>query len=183
MKKDIFIHLFSILIFLFLVSLAHGWLPSSLESILVYLPLWIGGIIGTFLPDVDQLIYVYFLRPTDLTSQRVNQMNSSGDFKNSASLLYSTRTERSFLVFHTVLFQVVFYILSFLVVSSSSSFLGRGLVLGFLLHLFIDQIKDLRSYGNINNWFRNLPVTLDRDRTRIFIASEGLLILVFAFLF
>ncbi len=184
MKREIAIHFLAFLVLFFLTSLIRGWWSMDLGELITFLPFWLGGILGTVLPDIDHLIYVYFLRPQELTSQRVNFMTSNGNVKGAISLLYSTRSERTSLIFHTAFFQIIFFILTFLVVTSSSGLLGRGLVLAFCLHLLVDQVVDLASIGSISaNWFKNFPISLDLKNQRTYVLVVAVLILVFAFLF
>ena len=183
MKKEISVHFFAYFAFFILISLIRGWWSLDPAQMLPFVPFWLGGILGTVLPDVDHLIYVYFLRPQELTSQRVDFMTSNGNVKGAISLLYSTRSERTHLIFHTAFFQIIFFILTFLVVTSSSGLFGRGLVLAFCLHLLVDQLVDLRSMGSLVNWFRNIPVTLDTNQQRWYVGIVGLGLLLFAFFF
>jgi len=136
MKKDLALHFGVFVLFAILVILFKRWFDLS------YWPFLVGGLLGTILPDVDHLIYVYFLSPQDLTSQRVSYLLEKKDVLRSISLLYETRTERKGLIFHSTVFQLIFWILTFLVVSSSGSIFGRGLVLAFSLHLIVDQAID-----------------------------------------
>jgi hypothetical protein len=176
MKKEIFIH-FSFLISLFVfISVLRDWMSLS------YWPFWLGGIIGNFLPDLDHIIYIYFLRPQELTSQRAGYMLGKRDFFGSMNLLARTRSERTKLIFHTALFQIVFVILSFLVVTSSGSLLGRGIVLAFSLHLLIDQAVDLVEIGSLDNWFKDFSLTIEKDKAKIYWVIMLLILLVFSFL-
>ena len=52
--------------------------------------------------------------------------------------------------------------------SSSGSLFGKGMVLAFGLHLLIDQATDLSEVGNLDNWFKNLPVKLDLVQSKIY---------------
>ncbi len=98
---------------------------------------------GTLLPDLDHILYVYLLRPQEYVSQRFNHMIGQRDLWGSLSLLAETRNERTKLIFHTALFQVIFLVFAFLVVTSSGSVLGRGIVLAVVLHLIVDEVVDL----------------------------------------
>jgi hypothetical protein len=82
------------------------------------------------------------------------------DIKGAWDLLAMTRSERKDLIFHSVLFQLVFLVLAFFILSSKASLLGRGIVTAFFLHLVLDQVIDYRSIGNIDNWFKNFPFAL-----------------------
>lgn len=176
MKKEIFIH-FSFLISIFiLISLLKGWMNPA------YWPFWAGGVVGTLLPEIDHFIYVYFLKPHELTSQRFSYMMGKRDLKRSLTLLAETRTERTKLIFHTAAFQIVFAILTFFVITSSGSLLGRGLVLSFYLHLLIDQLIDFTKIGNLEIWFQDFPIRLDEDKRKIYWGVVTFLFLIFAFL-
>lgn len=176
MKKEIFIHFAFLISFFIIISVLRKWF------ILSYWPFWVGGIVGTILPDVDHLIYVYFLRPHELTSQRVSQMLSRRDIKGIFSLLADTRSERTKLIFHSAFFQGIFLILTFLVLTSSGSIFGRGLVLAFFLHLAIDQLVDLVEVGNLDFWFESVKVSVDKEKSRLYMAGVLFITLVFGFL-
>lgn len=175
MRKETIIHFIFFISFFLFASLVRGWFEVP------YIFFWLGGLVGTLLPEVDHLIYIYFLNPQEHTSLRVMHKVSIKDITGVFSLLADTRTERKNLVFHTALFQLVFVILSFLVITSSGSIFGRGLVLAFLIHLLIDQIIDYVEIGNLNNWFRILKISLDNEKTRIYISVVAVIVLFFGF--
>lgn len=175
MKKELALHFFTTIIL---------FVPIFLLKFLdiAFLPYLIGGLIGAVLPDIDHVIYVFYLRPNELTSQRVAYEVKKGDLMTSWNVLSETRNERTNLIFHTVLFQILFILLSFLVVTSGSSLVGKGLVISFLLHLLVDQFLDLKQTGGISNWFKNIPVVLDNVQIDVYLLANLIVILVFAFL-
>jgi hypothetical protein len=143
--------------------------------------LWFGGILGTLLPDIDHLIYIYFLRPHELTSQRVASMLGKRELMKTLQLLAVTRAERTKLIFHTAYFQLLFLVFAYLVITSSGSILGRGLVLAFSLHLLIDQAVDWMETGGLANWFRQIPVQLEREQQRWYMVAALAILLFFGF--
>ncbi|MFZ5932717.1 MAG: hypothetical protein ACOYT7_01410 [Patescibacteria group bacterium] len=176
MKKEIFVHLaflFSLLVF---VSILRGYLSFSSWA------LWLGGLIGTILPDIDHLLYVFFLKPQELTSQRVSYMIAKRNFWGSMNLLAETRAERTKLIFHTATFQLIFVVLAFFVLTSSGSLLGRGMVLAFFLHLIVDQAVDFTDMGSLANWFKNFPLVITVRMQRIYWWTLVILLLIFSFL-
>lgn len=177
MKRELSKHLVTFVILFAITSLLRGWLKID------YWAFWVGGILGTLLPDIDHLIYVYFLRPQDLTSQRTASMFTKHEVVGALDLLYATRSERRDLIFHSSLFQIIFLLLTFLVLSSSGSILGRGIVLAFSLHLVIDQYFDLKALGNIDNWTSKLGLTLTTEQQRYYIIGGLLIVAVFAIFF
>lgn len=162
MRRDLFLHFsFWFSFFVFIAIVKH-----SLS--LPYWGFWFGGIVGTLLPDLDHVIYFYLVKPVELTSQRFNFLLEKREVGKMVSLLYETRTERSSLIFHSIFFQLIFFVLTFWMLSSSGSVFGKGMVLAFALHLLVDEAIDLTEMGNLGNWFKNLPVTLDLSQSRIY---------------
>lgn len=176
MKRELFIHFSFWFSFFVLISLVKHFLSLS------YWPFWLGGLVGVILPDIDHLIYVYFIKPTDLTSQRVNYLVNKSQLWRSVQLLYETRSERRGLIFHTIFFQLIFFVLTFWLMSSSASIFGKGLVLSFALHISVDQLVDLVDMKNLDNWLKFLPISLDLNKSKIFWSTGMLLVLIMGFL-
>jgi len=173
MKKDLIIHFSFITSFFLLTALLRGWLDVS------YLPFFLGGILGTILPDTDHLIYIYFLRPKEAISQKATELFGKRQVIKAMEFLSRTRSQRTKLIFHTAYFQMLFLALSFLVITSSGSLLGRGIVLAFSLHLLIDSYIDYSSTGSLANWFRDVPITLNKNQEKALFIILFVLLLVF----
>lgn len=179
MKKEYFTHFAFLFTFFILIFLVKRWLDIS------YLHFVVGGIIGTLLPDTDYFVDIFYLRPQ-------SPVLSKGQFKTSKALLVKEfdqlsekRNLRTKLIFHTVTFQVIFTILAFLVITSSGSVLGKGLVLAFMLHLLVDQLMDFIQLDSLAIWFRQIPSiyqTLDRTKVVLFWLANALVLLGFGFL-
>lgn len=176
MKKELFVHFAFCISLVIFVTLTNGWFS------LIYWPFWAGAFLGTLLPDIDHLLYVFFLKPQELTSQRVGHMLGKKDIVGSLNLLAETRGERTKLVFHSATFQLIFWILTFFVITSSSSLLGLGLVLAFALHLLVDQAVDLFDTGSLDNWFKNFPLEMEVRKQKIFLWVNFILLLIFSFI-
>lgn len=130
------------------------------------------------MPDIDHLLYMY-LRPQELTTQRVGFLISKHDIKRVFTLLYETRSERKDLIFHTAFFQLIFLVLTFWIMTSSGSYFGKGLVLAFSLHLLVDQIVDLTEMGSFDNWLKYLPWRLDLSKAKIYWLFAVILVFLF----
>lgn len=176
MRKEQFVHFAFWFAFFIFASIFQNYLSLS------YWSFWIGGIIGTILPDLDHLIYVFFLSPQDLTSQRVNFLIKKKEVRRVVSLLYETRAERKNLVFHTFLFQIIFFALTIYIMSSSASLWARGTVLALSLHLVVDQLADFLDLGSLKNWGQGFSSELDRKKTILYISASFLLVCVMGFL-
>jgi len=175
MKKEILIH-YSFLISLFIfISLTKDWMSLS------YWPFWVGGLVGNLLPDLDHFIYIYFLKPHELTSQRVGYMMGKRNFSKSFLLLLESRSERKKLIFHSGIFQLIFVILALLVVTSSGSLFARGIVLAFFLHLLVDQAVDYLETGNMNNWTGGYEIEVTNKQIKIYWLVMFLVLILLSF--
>jgi len=172
MQRDLFIHYAFWFAFFVLVSILGD------KVSLAYWPFWVGGAIGTILPDIDHLIYIFFLNPHELTSQRINYLIKKKEVTRARTLLYETKSERRNMIFHSFLFQVIFMILTFLIISSSGSVFVYGIVLAFSLHFLVDQFIDLVDNKNLNNWGQLITGGLDYRKSIIYITVSFLLLFV-----
>lgn len=176
MKKDLLTHFAFFISFFLLFSIFKKWFDTS------YIALWIGGIIGTFLPDIDHLINVYVFNPKEADSKKVSTLVSQKEYIKTWDTLVQTQDNRKDLLFHSAFFQVLFIVFAFLIISTSGSKLGEGLVLAFLLHLLVDQLTDFVEKKNIDRWFEGLPIVLDSFQKRWYLVGNIALVLVFGFL-
>lgn len=176
MKRELFIHFSFWLAFFILVAVFQNFLNISSWQF------WIGGIVGIFLPDLDHVVYILFQSPQELTSQRFGFLMGKKQIGRAVSLLYETRSERRGLVFHTIFFQILFLVLTFWMISSSTSLFGKGLVLSFALHLNVDQLVDLVDLKSFDNWKNIFPVSIDFKKAKIYVAITFLLICFLGFL-
>ena len=175
LKKEVFIHASFLISFFIFISIIKKWLG------LAYWPFWLGGVVGTLLPDIDHLIYVYFLRPYELNSQRVIYLTKNKDYKGALRFLIETKNERTRLIFHTVIFQLIFLVLAFLIITSSGNLFGRGLVLAFLLHFSVDQMVDISQTGALTKWFSQTPISPDSKQATSYFFGGVLILLIFGF--
>jgi len=178
MKKEFTVHFSSLLIFFFMVSLFRGWYDNF-----IYLTFWLGGILGVLLPDLDHVLYTVFLRPTELTSQRATYLLKNKRWSNAVDLLARTKHERTYCIFHTYLFELVAITLMILVVTSSGSLFGRGVVLGIMIHLLVDQFVDLHETGSLSRWQQRISLKLEKDQEVFLWLIISTLVLLFAFVF
>jgi hypothetical protein len=159
MRRELFIHFsFWFAYFVFIAIFKNYFNIAGIVF-------WLGGLLGIILPDIDHVLYVY-LKPQELTSQRAWYLVDKKNFWRTIQLLYETRSERKDLIFHSILFQAIFLIVLFWVMTSSGSLFGRGFALSFALHLSIDQLIDFDKTGSLENWFTNLPFRFDMSKSK-----------------
>jgi len=176
MRRYLLIHFALLISFFILVTLWKGWLD------ILYLPFWVGGVLGAFLPDLDYVVHHYFLKTTQAPSVDVvvSDMTSKNIVNNWSEAADDREGKK--LIFHTAHFQLIFIVFAFFVLTSSGSLLGRGIVLAFMLHLFVDLMMDWRYKKTIDHWFRKIPYELDQRQKKWYVILNGVVLLLFGFL-
>ncbi len=135
LKREVTSHLLVTLAWLGIVTLLRWSWHWNL------ILLWLGGLVGTFLLDIDHLLYTLWIYPQELTSIRARNLIEQRRFKDALILLADTHEERTRLVFHSVLFQLVLFVFCFWVLTSTGSLFGTGLVMAMALHLLKDEFE------------------------------------------
>lgn len=166
--------MFYILAYAVLVSLIHWQLRSSLIFF------WLGIFLGNILLGLDSILYCYLRAPHEFTSQRVRRLFTQRQFREGFLLLSETQGERDRMIFHSVLFQLILLIVSFFVLTSTSSLLGKGLVLGLLLHSLADQWAELKKKGQLESWFWQFKVIPNAGFQKFYFIILAVLFLAFS---
>lgn len=176
MRKELFIHFAFWFSYFVVVCLVKHYFNFF------YWPFILGGLVGVVLPDLDHLLYFYVVKPEEFTSQREKYLLEKHQIVRSVDLLYETRNERKGLIFHTILFQLIFFVVLFWILSSSGSLLGKGLALSFMFHLSIDQLIDLNNLQSLDNWFTYLPYKLTYYQAKIYWIISTTFVIILSFL-
>ena len=173
-KKEFVTHLLSTIIWLALITLLR-W---SWHLNLIWF--WLGGLVGTFLFDIDHWLYLLVVNPHELTSQRVKHLLDQKRFKEASSLVVSTTQERIRLPLHNALFQAILYILCFFVLTSTNNLLGAGLVMSLALHLLEDEFQDLKKDANhLRNWlFWQFKFEVSLQNQKIYLVLMALIFIL-----
>ncbi len=183
MKKLYVTKIFFLIGFFLAVSVIRSFYSSGNWFTSDFVLFWAGGFLGLVLADIDHIIYVYYLKPQDVTSKEVGSMMVKKKYRASMELLAKTRRERTGHIFHTAVFQLILLGFAVFVITSSGSLFGRGMVLGMVLGLLVDQASDLVETGTINAWFKDFPAVLDAKKQRWFVAGDLIALLFLSFYF
>lgn len=162
-KKELRGHLFITLAWLTVVTLLRWHWDWSL------LFFWLGGLVGFLLLDLDHIIYALVLYPQELVSLRIQHFLKERRFRETAELIVETDKERTKLAFHNALFQVVFFVFCFFILTSTDNWFGKGLAMAMALHLLQDEMvcllkeQDEFLYQRLFDQF-NVKVSLNHQR-------------------
>lgn len=81
--------------------------------------------------------------------------------------------------FRSIVFGTLFAVVTFFVVTSSTSVIGMGLVLSLYLQLLLWQVGEWNMVGNLNSWYTMVagPVSLSAQRS-VFAVSVVIFLVV-----
>lgn len=176
-KREIISHFLVTIIWLELITVfkwSVGWQLASL---------WLGGLAGTFLLDIDHLIYWFYFRTEKQDSQIAKILWQKRDFRGLLMLLGRYHDTHTRLVFHSFLFQIVLLIFSFYIFSSVGSYFGSGLVAALNLHLLKDEWEEFfeKKYDHLNDWlFWQVKRKVNFELQKIYLLSVTLIFLIFS---
>lgn len=137
MKSDFKTHIIPLFVIYFITAII--WIFQK-TNYLNYFYLLFGLSLGSYLLDIDHLIYWLYLKP-NLEESRLAQIAwKKGDWRSLLKLLKVTEHQHLSLIFHHYFFQVVLTIFSFFVFTSTSSIFIKALLLAINVHLLIDEI-------------------------------------------
>lgn len=108
-------------------------------SVVSWITFCLGAIAGTFLLDIDHILYTLVFNPQEPTSLKIKQLLRQKQYKEAFIFLVDTHLERVKLPLHNAIFQVVFSVFCFWVLTSTGSWFGKGLVMAVVLHLLKDE--------------------------------------------
>ena len=141
MKSDFKSHIIPLFVIYFVTSLI--WIFQKTHY-LNYFYLLFGLSFGSYLLDIDHLLYWLYLKP-NLEESRLAQIAwKKGDWRSLIKLLEITEPHHVSLIFHHYFFQVVLTIFSFFVFTSTNNVLVKSLLLAINIHLLIDEITTYR---------------------------------------
>ncbi len=146
MKQKLLVHYLFLFSFFIFVAIRRNFF--SLGSF----PFWIGGLIGTFLPDLDHIFYSFFYKEESKSFLSFKTFLSQKKYVSAFYSLLENDDSIGVSAFHSFSFQLLFFILTFWIFTSSSSLFAVGLVLAFTLHLLVNQLSDLLVKGNLDSW-------------------------------
>jgi len=148
--------------------------------------LWLGGLVGAELLDLDHLVYIFLTYrnvPTSLEARRLAREKKYGQV-----LAYIEHYHKDFvpvhLVCHNGIMQVVFCVFTLCMIACSTSLFWVGVGLSILLHLLKDEWEDMRKDpARLRAYvFRHFP-RVPLFAARAFVFAMAALFILFSALF
>lgn len=85
--------------------------------------------------------------------------------------------------FRSIIFVALFALVSFFVVSSSASFLARGMILTLYITLLLLQIDEYRKCGNLESWYKMVSGAVSLGTQQLFLVAFGFVFFVETYMF
>lgn len=162
-KKEVTSHLLVTFIYFVLISLFNLNLGFAL------LFLWLGGLIGTFLLDVDHVLLGLDLENKTWWAEKFRFLWQKKRYQEAILLNVESHLEHRRLVFHSALFQPILLCLAFFVLTSTGSLFGSGLVMSMNLHLLKDEWQCFLEEGKLDWLFWQIKRKVDRQAQRVYL--------------
>lgn len=162
MKGKLLWHQIILFVVLALLSLERLLLGrAGLNLLMVWW--WIGGVTGFLSVFSDRLIHLAMNGAGGSIQTRFLGAIKNGSWFRELEGLVNEREEQKELVMRSVLFAVVWVVLSIFVMSSSVNMFARGLMVGIGVHLMFDMVTDfVWDKQRFNLWFwqikRDIPI-------------------------
>ena len=156
----------------------------SLGLLLDNIYFFLGGFFGWFLLKADRLVDAFFTNPQTQLSQKIRDLVKNRNFLELFRTFEKHRFEQKNLAFRNAIFQATWLVLAFFTLSSTSSFFGKGMILGLGLHLLFDEWKDYKSKGisYVRDWLFwqiKRKVSLQEARVFLWVMIGGFVFLTF----
>ncbi|HUV47200.1 MAG TPA: hypothetical protein VMW29_03640 [Candidatus Bathyarchaeia archaeon] len=104
---------------------------------------WFSGVfLGGYFIKLEQFAYVYYIHPDEILSLDIKRLIQEKRKKEVFWFLRERVSEQR-LAFRSSLFQLVWLVLAFFTLTSTTSVFGKALVMAIGLHLLLDEWEDL----------------------------------------
>jgi hypothetical protein len=110
---------------------------------------WVGGILSLGFEYVDRLIYIYVNQPEAPLSLALKRLLATKHYQAALRLLSHRRHEQTRLMGKSVVFMAVFVPLMYYILSSTTSYLALGLLMGIGLLIILDIGYGWRSFDGL----------------------------------
>jgi len=145
-KSEFKQHIVPLVVIFFITTIV--WFFQKIHY-LNYIYLFLGLSLGSYILDLDHLLYWLYLKP-NLEESRLAQIAwKKGDWQSLIKLLKITEHHHLSLIFHHYFFQVILTIFSLFVLTSTNNIFVKSLLLAINLHLLIDEIIDYQHNPKI----------------------------------
>lgn len=140
----------------------------------------LGVIFGFVFVFGDRIFYNLVMEPAKTLGIQMKHLLKKGKIVDSLALALEERAVDKGLIMRSVVFLLVYLVLSFWAMMTVNGAWQRGFVMGIGLHLYFDFIWDYLSKKSVSNWFWQLQIRLSKNEERIFVVvvcALGILII------
>jgi hypothetical protein len=141
----------------------------------------LGGFIGYWLLILDQVLDIYYAHPETQLAQYVRYYLNKGHYRWIVKVLKGRRHDQPRLTFRSAVFQVLWLGLAIFALTSTSSLLGKAVVMGLGLHLLLNEWEDyLANPETLRSWlFWQVKREVSFKEQRYFLIAMTVFFLLF----
>lgn len=154
-------------------QLATSVLVFTLEILVVYF-------LTLFFFSLETLIRAYITDPQSPESTTFKNEIANTSIGNKIKILFKWDTvSQSNKITRSVIFQVALIVFTIYAITSSGTLTGKGIGLGILLQMLVDQITSLRQNRDISSWFWQIKTNVPTDIQKIYVGAVGVIFVIF----
>ena len=135
----------------------------------------VGGFLGTYLIDIDHIIYALITKPDHPSSQEFRKILSQKKYFQALIALVRSHLNHTELPFHNAIFIPIWALFCFFILSSSGSIFASSLVMAMYLHLLKDIWEVARREKNFSLnflfWQIKSPISLKIKEYYVYIIT------------
>ncbi len=146
-------------------ALSFNFLRYSFRELILW---FAGAFLGAYFIKLEQIFYVYFTHPEEALSVEVKNLINQKRKKEVWQLLRQRVGEQK-LAFRSALFQVIWVVLAFFVLTSTSSVFGKTLVMAIGLYLLLKEWEAMLDKKEINWLFWQVKRVIAPKEQKIFL--------------
>jgi len=148
--------IFIIIVFLGIFFKAFPLFTSKIWVFSVWLPvIWwtVGMLVGWIISESDRFVDILYVNPDTKLAEYTKRYLSEKKFLKAWQLLIYNRKLQIKLVFHSALFQIAWVFIAFFTLSSTTTFFGKGFIVGLGLSILLRQWQDwLKDKKFLQKW-------------------------------
>lgn len=182
MKKSAVVVFWSYFIGIFIIShlnnFSFSWL--IIGEFLVSFVSWLAGAgLGIVFMKLDGLIYVYFLKPAEPISLDIKNLFKQKQYQLALKELISREKEMKELTLKSALFQIAWIAIALFTISSTASYLGKGLVMAIGFQLLFSQWQAVLANQPLDWVFWQIKTKVGLKEQKIFLYLMTTVFLIF----
>lgn len=130
----------------------------------------LGTVLGTFILDLDYIIYAYFTDPEKDFSRDLRGFVKHKDYSNALNHIFHNKDNIGEKTLNSAIFQIVFAGVTIFTLASTAGFFAKSLVLSVFANSIYKALDQFYA-GRVKDWFWALKTVPNKNGFYLYIAT------------